>query len=87
MSEMTMVERVAVAMEQAALDNQNLMAPGVPAREMTRIMARAAIAAMWEPTPAMEDRMYEVERPLADVWRTAIDEALREAAGEPEEGP
>jgi len=75
MSEMTMVEVVARAMEQAALDNQHLMAPGIQARELTAVIARAAIAAMRVPTERMKTAGAQVMS--RDQWQAMIDEALR----------
>ena len=43
--------------------------------------ARAAIAAMREPTPAMVKAGYEMGgSPRADIWRAMIDAALAEEA-------
>jgi len=70
MSEMTMVEVVALAIS-GGDDPANILA-------IHRERARLAIAAMREPTPQMIDAGDDVERiAVRPIWQAMIDEALR----------
>ncbi len=90
-----MVERVAKAIaEESPRDGYEAVPlseiwPGRPRyiflREGYERAARAAIAAMREPTPEMSEAMFRVEaaghsqRTLCEAaWRAAIDEALKD---------
>jgi len=79
-----MIERVAVAINQAMLLHDDYDPD---------LLARAAIAAMREPTPEMNNTVncYRIEEALtgynctvADVWRDMIDAAL-ECSTKPDE--
>jgi hypothetical protein len=51
-------------------------------RERWRNAARAAIAAMREPTAAMVETTWNMEgRPVALIWQSMVDEALTPADG------
>ena len=72
---MTMVEKVA-----AAIRNVNETTSGLTYSDLTREMARAAIAAMMEPTEAMLDAGdaadgYDV---YVGVWTAMVQAALKE---------
>lgn len=68
-----MIERVAVAIRKV-----NAETIGLTYTELTREMARAAIAAMREPTDAMAFAVDGDWGPqLEDNWRKMIDEALK----------
>jgi hypothetical protein len=77
-----MVRKVALAIEEAR---------GTPRDEPSPVawkMARAAIAAMREPTEAMENAaglyLHDCDAPLAyDVWQQMIDAALNEKEAPP----
>jgi hypothetical protein len=80
MSEMSMVERVARAIhrqdflsEEAAENSWEIDT------ELRMDMARAAIAALREPTPQMIGAAHEagIASRVLPVWRAMIDEALR----------
>jgi hypothetical protein len=74
-----MVERVAVALADADPDDRGLPA-GVEMAPFYRMLARAAIAAMREPTEAMirscDWPNTDRSSGLDDVWRVMIDAAL-----------
>ena len=72
MSELSMVERVALALGTADSDR----------RSGYHDLARAAIAAMREPTQTMVYTANRLNHPRDDeVWRTMIDTALEQPNG------
>jgi len=86
-----MVERVALAIREAWLAEPFELLPestpdGQP-DDLERSLARAAIAAMREPTPAQVDAMWRViarwqnpnlhQAAVIETWHTGIDEALK----------
>ena len=95
-----MVERVALALEAAAMEHGSKVNSETTAQEFTRIMARAAIEAMREPTDAMkvagglklEAMLFEgdpdctgnVFEDMAFIHRPMIDTALTAAKREHE---
>ena len=75
---MDMVERVAFAIAKARRDAEGQVRPS----QLYEHLARAAIAAMREPTPQMLDaganefRLLRVDNFEQDVWDAMIDAAL-----------
>lgn len=68
------IERVAKALEAPMID----MSPGMTPQGRLRLMARAAIKALREPTAEMLLAAQEQpgQQSYADVWRAMIDTAL-----------
>lgn len=74
----SMVERVAQAVHRAVYQLSHSWEAATEAeREYYRDKARAAIAAMREPTDAMEWVGYERRMTVGEFWTAMIDEALK----------
>jgi len=84
MAEMSMVEKVAVALANHIHQGGDYGMTGEEAYEDRRddylAMARAAIEAMREPTPEMDDvgRDHNFSRYATPAWQAMIDAALSE---------
>jgi len=68
-----MVEKVA-----QAVDDEGPVGCCTIGPDKARLIARAAIEALREPTPEMVGAMRDNIGPLVEMWRAAIDAALSE---------
>lgn len=69
-----MVERVAAAIERA---NDSAPSFGMKVSDIIKLMARAAIEAMREPTKDMLAAVKMPDQQLVEDWQAMIDEALK----------
>lgn len=96
MSENEMVERVVRALARVRDEIRDKQPADFPGHEIDRMLARAAIEAMREPTEAMCKKAgngyargrgdWYVDGP-ADVWRAMIDAALNDRAARSSDPP